>query len=215
MHKNRFFLLWFLAAVCLCGCNKQAKINSQKIDELSQRITRLEQNQAKQMQVLQAELTELAPELNKVNSAYFEKDRDAALFFHTNTLYLLLTIGKQIETQLQLADSEREAQNSLEYAYHTNELSALYICTAQVSQSLIEEQKVIVDSVNAETRNLTADSQAAVLQSIQTSTAPDPALLPWRQSIQADLARLEQKLDLINNRLASTNLPANLPLSSH
>ena len=83
----------------LCGCNKQAKINSQKIDDLSRRITLLEQNQARQMQILQTELNELAPELNKVNSTYFEKDRDAALFFHTNTLYLLLTIGKQIETR--------------------------------------------------------------------------------------------------------------------
>jgi hypothetical protein len=211
MHKTVFFLWWFVAAACLCGCNKQAKINSQKIDELSQRITRLEQNQARQMEVLQAELTELAPELNKMNSSYFEKDRDAALFFHTNTLYLLLTIGKQIETQLQLADSEREAQNSLEYTYHTNELGALYICTAQLSQSLIEEQKVIVDSVNAETRDLTADSQAAIQQSIKTATTPDPALLPWRQSVQADLARLEQKLDLINARLA----PTNSPLSGH
>jgi len=211
MHKNGFFLSLLVAAVCLCGCNKQAKINSQKIDELSQRITRLEQNQAKQMQILQAELTELAPELNKMNSSYFAKDQDAALFFHTNTLYLLLTIGKQIETQLQLADSEREAQNSLEYTYHTNELGALYICTAQLNQSLIEEQKVMVDSVNAETRDLTAESQATILQSIKTSTTPDPALLPWRQSVQADLARLEQKLDLINARLASTNLP----LSGH
>jgi len=208
MHKtNVFFLLWLVAVLSLCGCNKQAKINSQKIDALSQRITRLEQDQAKQMQVLQAELTELAPELNKMNSAYFAKDQDAALFFHTNTLYLLLTIGKQIETQLQLADSEREAQNALEYTYHTNGLGALYLCTAQITQSLIEEQKAIVESVNSETRNLTADSQQAVLQGIKTATTPDPALLPWRQSIQADLARVEQKLDAINSHLTSSNAP--------
>ena len=206
MYKtNVFFLLSLVAIAGLCGCNKQAKINSQKIDELSQRITRLEQNQAKQLQVLQAELTELAPELNKMNSAYFEKDQDAALFFHTNTLYLLLTIGKQIETQLQLADSEREAQNALEYTYHTNGLGALYFCTAQISQSLIEEQKAIVESVNAETRTLTTESQAAILQGVKTATTPDPAWLPWRQSVQADLARVEQKLDAINSRLTSTN----------
>jgi hypothetical protein len=210
MHKSNFFILWFVAGVLLCGCNKQAKINSKKIDDLSQRITRLEENQNQQLKILQGELTELAPELNKVNSAYFEKDRDAALFFHTNTLYLLLTIGKQIETQLQLADSERETQNSLEYTYNTNELSALYLCTAQISQSLIQEQKAIVDSVNAETRNVTADSQAVLLQSIKTATTPDPALLPWRQSIQADLARLEQKLDTISSRLANTN--SSLPI---
>jgi hypothetical protein len=205
MSIPRFCLLLIVAGF-LCGCNKQAKINSQKIDTLSQRITQLEQNQAKQMQILQAELNELAPELNRVNSAYFEKDRDAALFFHTNTLYLLLTIGKQIESQLQLADSEREAQNGLNYAYHTNELGALYICTAQLSQALVDQQKAIVDSVNAETRNAIASSQDAVIAQIKAATAPDPAAAVWRQNMQAELAQLEGKVNALNARL-QTNSP--------
>jgi len=205
MHKIRVFVLLIVAGF-LCGCNKQAKINSQKIDTLSQRITQLEQNQAKQMQILQAELNELAPELNRVNSAYFEKDRDAALFFHTNTLYLLLTIGKQIESQLQLADSEREAQNGLNYAYHTNELGALYICTAQLSQALVDQQKAIVDSVNAETRNAIASSQDAVIAQIKAATTPDPAVAVWRQNMQTELAQLEGKVNALNARL-QTNSP--------
>jgi hypothetical protein len=194
-----------IVAGFLCGCNKQARINSQKIDALSQRITQLEQNQAKQMQILQAELNELAPELNKANSAYFEKDQDAALFFHTNTLYLLLTIGKQIESQLQLAASEREAQNGMDYAYHTNELGALYICTAQLSQALVDQQKAIVDSVNAETRNAIASSQDAVIAQIKASTAPDPSAAVWRQNMQAELAQLEGKVNAINARLQTNN----------
>ena len=205
MHKIRVFIL-LVTAGFLCGCNKQAKINSQKIDTLSQRITQLEQNQARQMQILQTELNELAPELNKANSAYFEKDQDAALFFHTNTLFLLLTIGKQIESQLQLASSEREAQNGMDYAYHTNELGALYICTAQLSQALVDQQKAIVDSVNAETRNAIADSRDAVIAQIKTSTAPDPTAALWRQNMQAELARLEGKVNAINARL-QTNSP--------
>lgn len=194
-----------VGAVFLCGCNKQEKINGQKIEILSQRIGQLEQNQLRQMQVLQAELNEIAPELNKVNSAYFEKDRDAALFFHTNTLYLLLTIGKQIETQLQLADSERETQNALDYTYHTNELSALYLCTAQITQALIDQQKAVVDSVNAETRNAIANSQDAVLAQIKASAVPDPALAVWRQNMQAELARLQGQVDALGARLPSTN----------
>jgi hypothetical protein len=200
----RLFLLLIVAGF-LCGCNKQAKINSQKIDTLSQRIAQLEQNQARQMQILQIELNELAPELNKANSAYFEKDQDAALFFHTNTLFLLLTIGKQIESQLQLASSEREAQNGMDYAYHTNELGALYICTAQLSQALVDQQKAIVDSVNAETRNAIASSQDAVIAQIKASAVPDPAAAVWRQNMQAQLAQLEGKVNAINTRLQTNN----------
>src|SRR5271170_6131663 len=109
------FLLSLAGAVLFCGCNKQAKINNQKIDVLNQKIIQLEQIQSKQMEALQLQLTSLAPMLDKMNNSYFEKNRDDALFFHTNTLYLLLTIGKQIEAQLQAADTEREAQNSQAY----------------------------------------------------------------------------------------------------
>jgi hypothetical protein len=204
MHKIRLLIL-LLVAGFLFGCNKQAKINSQKIDNLSQRITQLEQNQIKQTQVLQAELNELAPALNKASSSYFEKDQDAALFFHTNTLYLLLTIGKQIETQLQLADSEREAQNALDYTFHTNELGAMYVCNAQLSQALIDQQKAIVDSVNAETRHAIEDSQEALIGQIKASTAPDPSVAIWRQNMQAEMAQLEGKINQINARLQTNN----------
>jgi hypothetical protein len=205
MSKVRLLIV-LVAAGFLLGCNKQAKINAQKIDVLSQRIVQLEQNQAKQMQVLQDELNELAPELNKMNSTYFERDQNAALFFHTNTLYLLLTIGKQIENQLQLADSERETQNAMDYTYHTNELSALYLCTSQITHALIDQQKAIVDSVNAETRNAIADSQDAVLAQIKASAVPDPALAAWRQKMLAELAQLQVQVDALSARLPSTNL---------
>jgi outer membrane murein-binding lipoprotein Lpp len=204
MHKIRLLIL-LVAASFLFGCNKQAKINSQKIDNLSQRIAQLEQNQVRQMQVLQAELNELAPELNKASSTYFEKNQDAALFFHTNTLYLLLTIGKQIETQLQLADSEHQAQSALDYTYHTNELGALYICTAQLSQSLIDQQKAIVDSINAETRHAIDESQDDLVTQIKTATAPDPAEAVWRQNMLDELAKLEGKVNIINARLQTSN----------
>jgi len=48
------------------------------------------------------------------------------------------------------------------------------------------------------TRNLTADSQAAVLQSIKISTAPDPALLPLADNPSSRSCALERKLAPIN-----------------
>ena len=74
--------------------------------------------------------------LDKMNDSYFEKNHEDAYFYHTNTLFLLLTIGKQIQAQLQVGDAEREAQNSLEYNYHTNQLGAMYLCTAQIENAM-------------------------------------------------------------------------------
>src|ERR1700680_678716 len=114
--QKKYLLLSLIGAALLCGCNKQAKINSQKIDILSQKIVQLEQSQSQQMTVIQSQLTSLAPMLDKMNDSYFEKNHEDAYFYHTNTLYLLLTVGKKIQAQLETADTEREAQNSLAYS---------------------------------------------------------------------------------------------------
>ena len=54
---QKIYLLTLLTGtIILCGCNKQAKLNSQKIDILSQKIVKLEQDQDRQIQVLQSEL---------------------------------------------------------------------------------------------------------------------------------------------------------------
>jgi outer membrane murein-binding lipoprotein Lpp len=195
--------LLFGLVILLCGCNKQEKINSQKIDVLTQRIAQLEQKQSKQMELLQAELTSLAPELNRVNSSYFEKNRDDALFFHTNTLFLLLTIGKQIENQLQLAATERDSQNSLAYTYHTNQLGTMYLCTAQVEDAMTDQQKAIEDMVNAETRQVGDDLQ----KQIRLSTAPDPAETARRQQMETAIAQIQRDLAAIKNRLEASNQP--------
>src|SRR5277367_31588 len=150
--QRTYLLLSLAGTVLLCGCDKQAKINSQKIDILSQKIIQLEQTQFQQMAVLQSELTSLAPMLDKMNNSYFEKNRDDALFFHTNTLYLLLTIGRQIETQLQLADTERETESLLTYGYHTNQLDTMYLCTAQIESAMAGQESNIEENINAETR---------------------------------------------------------------
>lgn len=212
MQKTYIYLLTVLTGtIILCGCNKQAKLNSQKIDILSQKIVKLEQDQDRQIEVLQSELIQLAPELNKMNSTYFEKNRDESLFFHTNTLYLLLTIGKQIETQLQTADTERETENALAYSYHTNQLGTMYLCTAQAEEAMNDQQKAIVDEVNAETRQVNANSTDALLNQIKASAAPDPAEVARRKQMEAEMAQMQQDLEAIKARLGITNQPVAQP----
>jgi len=40
--RTTFYLLWLTSVLVLCGCNKQAKINSEKIQALSQNILQFE-----------------------------------------------------------------------------------------------------------------------------------------------------------------------------
>ena len=202
---QKTFLLFLLAGtVLLCGCDKQAKINNQKIDILSQKMVQLENNQSAQMAVLQSELTSLAPMLNKMNDTYFEKNRDDAFFFHTNTLYLLLTIGKQIETQLAVAEAERKAETSLLYGYHTNQLDSMVFCTMQIEDAMAAQESNIENQVNAETRQVGAAVGDELLDQIKSS-APDPDDMARRRKLEADVAQMQRDLDAIKARLGITN----------
>ena len=147
----------------------------------------------------------LAPELDRINSSYFEKDQDAALFFHTNTLYLLLTIGRQIEGQLQLADTERQTANGLDYTYHTNQLGALYICTTQLVQAVEDTRKAVVEEVNQSTRQSVGEAEADTVAAVKAASAPDPGLEAWRQQMMASLAQINQRLDVLASRIPATN----------
>src|SRR5665213_3182845 len=213
---QKIILLLSLAGV-LCGCDKQEKINSQKMDVLSQRIAQLEQIQTSQVAVVQSQLKALVPTLDQINGSYFEKNHDDALFFHTNTLYLLLTISKQIETQLQAADSERRAQNSLAYAYHTNQLGALELGTAQIEDAMTSQASRIegsLNAINAETRRANAALSNALNDELSKqikSLAPDAAEIARRQQLEADVAQIQRALDLIQARLEATNQPVAKP----
>jgi outer membrane murein-binding lipoprotein Lpp len=201
-----FFLLSLTGAALLCGCNKQAKINSQKIDILSQKIVQLEQSQSQQMAAIQSQLTSLAPMLDKMNDSYFEKNHEDAYFYHTNTLYLLLTIGKKIQAQLQVGDTERQAQNSLEYNYHTNQLGVMYLCTAQIEDAMASQESRLEDNVNAETRQIGATLGDALLTQIKLS-APDEAEISRRKAMEAEVIQIQRDLDTIKARLGITNQP--------
>ena len=104
--KHKYLLLSLVGAALLCGCDKQTKLNMEK-------MVLIQQNQSKQLATIQAQLTAVAPMLDKVNGYYFEKSHDDAFFFHTNTLYLTLTVGRKIESRLQVAETDREAEHAL------------------------------------------------------------------------------------------------------
>jgi len=186
-------LLPFILVALLCGCDKQTKINSAKIDLLSRNIIQYEQNQSKQMAVIQSQLTSLAPMLDKMNDFYFEKSHDEAFFFHTNTLYLLLTVDKKIEAHLQLADTERESQAALAYSYYTNQMGVLFA----VQDTLNNQETNIVTKVNAETLRLDGE----LLQQIRLAT-PDAAEIARRQQLAADAAEIKRVLAQIELQIA-------------
>jgi hypothetical protein len=205
--RNIFLLLSLSGAVLLCGCNKQAKINSQKIDLLSQKIVELQQDQSKQMALLQAQLTLLAPELSKMNSSYFEKNRDDAFFFHTNTLYLLLTIDKQIESELKVAEADRAVESSQLYGYHTNQIDLAYLCTAQLEGAMTAQESRLAENINAETRRVSAALSDTLSKQIAQAATPDAAEISRRKDLTAALAQIQRDLNTIKSQLDVTNQP--------
>jgi hypothetical protein len=208
--KKCFFAL--TVAALLCGCDKQTKINTQKIEVLTRNISQFEQNQTKQMAAIQAELTSLGPMLDKMNDFYFEKSHDQAFFFHTNTLYLLLTVDKKIESQLQVADTERAAQNAAQntqtYAYYTNQMGTLFLCTAQIQDAITAGERRLEDNLTAETLRSSAATKDELLKQIKVLT-PDTEEIARRKELAADVAQIKTELEVIKAQLGQlTNRPA-------
>jgi hypothetical protein len=196
--KKTFLLLSLAGTALLCGCDKQTKINSEKIELLSRNIIQFEQNQVRQMATIQTELTSLGPMLDKMNDFYFEKSHDQAFFFHTNTLYLLLMVDKKIESQLQLADTERAAQNAQAYDYYTNQMATLF----QVQDALAAQEGRIEDKVNAETKSASDELQQQI-----KLLAPDAAEIARRQEMAATVAEIKRELDQVKAQLGELTNP--------
>jgi hypothetical protein len=204
--KKIFLFLAFTGAVLLCGCNQQARLNGEKIEALSQQVVQLQQAQVRQMVALQAQLTALTPALDKINGSYFEKSHEDAFFFHTNTLYLLLTVDRKIEAQLQVAETERQADSSLAYYYHTNQTDTMYFCVAQIENALEGMETRMVDKLNAQTVR-TGDAVAAQVK----LSAPDESEIARRQELEDEVALIRRDLDEIMAHLKLTNPPATKP----
>src|ERR1039458_8983622 len=169
-------------AVLLCGCGKQTKINTEEIKLLSQQMVLLQQTQARQMAEIQTQLTSLAPMLDK-----------------------------NIESQLQVADAERQSSGSLMYSFHTNEMDLLNFYAVQNQDAMTTQESRIVDKVNAQTRQAVADVRDELLKQIKLS-APDEAATARMKKIESDVAQIRLDLDQIKLQLAQmTNQPAARP----
>ena len=206
--KIKCLLPVLTGAVLLCGCDKQTRANTEKIQALSQQIVQLQQSQARQLKTMQMELATLAPSLDKTNYYYFSRSRDDALFFHTNTLFLLLTIGQKIEAQLQYADTERQAENAQARQFHTNQMTALASGTAQITKALADQAGQIEDNVNAETRRAGTSLGNTLANQIKLS-APDSSARIIQ--LQAAMSQMQRELALIKVGMGITNMPATGP----
>jgi hypothetical protein len=74
-----------------------------------------------------------------------------------------------------------------------------------------DQQKAIVDEVNAETRQVNASASDALLNQIKASAAPDPAEIARRKQMETELAQMHQDLEAIKARLGITNQPVAQP----
>lgn len=226
-------------AALLCGCDKQTKTNTAKLEALSQQTAALQANQAKQLAAIQSQLASLTPNLDAINNTYFTKSQRDALFYHTNTLFLLLTVGQKIEGELQVADTERAAEHALAFHYHTNEIDTMFYCTARIETALTAQEKRMVNDINAEIRqmgaslsnNFNAEARQtgtnlnngllqlnnkllqlndSLLQQIK-ALAPDKAETAQRQQMAADMAQIKRDLEQIKARLNTISPPATKP----
>jgi hypothetical protein len=207
--QKKHLLPLLTGAALLCGCDRQTRLNTEKIELLSQKMVQLQESQARQMAVFQAELTQLAPMMDKMNGIYFEKTHDDALFFHTNTLFLMLTVDKKIESQLQVADTERAADGALAYAYHTNEMDMLHFYHTQLQDALTAQEKSIEDEIaaaHAGTRQLATNLSDELSREIKLS-APDAAETARWQQMEADVAQMRQDLAALKAQLGQPSVP--------
>jgi hypothetical protein len=199
-------LLLIAGAAFLGGCDKQTQVNTEKIQSLSQKIIQLQQNQAKDLAALQSQLASLPPMLDKMDSYYYAKGHDDALFYHTNSLQLLLAVDRKIAAQFQDAATERETANALAYYYHTNQTDTMFFCAAQIEDAMAGQEKRIEDTVNAETRRVGAGVADELGQQIKSS-APDKEEIARQKEMEAEVIQIQRDLALIKVRLGITNPP--------
>jgi len=201
-----FYSLLLAGAVLLCGCDKQTRLNTEQITALSQKLVAIQQIQSQQLATIQSELTSLAPMLERTNSVLFEKSHDDAFFYHTNTLFLLLLVDNKIESELQVAAAEREADKALAYAYHTNETDLLRLGISQIQDALAGQENRLMTNLIAETSRTVADQNEAVLEQMK-ALAPDADETARRTRFVADVAQLKLDVAQIKAHFGLTNSP--------
>jgi hypothetical protein len=199
--KRIQFLFALVVAVILCGCDKQMQVNTQKIDVLTQKMFTVQQNQSRQMADIQAQLTALSARLDKTGADYFIKSQDKALFYHTNTLYFLLTIDKKIQSELQLAEAARDSANSRAFFYHTNMIDTVYFCTSQMADGMAAQEKRMEDSVKDASGQLGKTLGEELARQKQISTADKAEMIKRLDSLETKLTQIQHDLDQLKARL--------------
>jgi uncharacterized caspase-like protein len=205
--QKTFFIFLFAGAALFCGCDKETQVNTEKIQALSQKMIQLQQSQARELAALQSQLASLPPMLDRMDSYYYAKGHDDALFYHTNTLQLMLLMEKKNEAQFQYAGTERETASSLAYYYHTNQTDTMFFCAAQIEDAMANQEKRIEDNVNAETKRANAALGDELQQQIKL-LAPDKAEAARRLEMESTVEQIQRDLDQIKARLGITNAPA-------
>jgi hypothetical protein len=140
------------------------------------------------------------------------------LFFHTNTLFLLLTVGKQIESQLRAAEAEQQAQSARAFSFHTNQINLMYLCTAHIEDSLISQEKRILDKMTAENRQANAVLSNALIKAVSEvlskqikTLVPDAAEVARRRKLESDVAQIQEELIRLKVWPENTNRSASRP----
>lgn len=204
-------LLFALAGVVLlCGCNKQMEANTQKIDALTQKMFIVQESQSKQLEAIQAELSALATRMDRIQAQYFDQSQDRALFYHTNTLYFLLTIDKKIQSQFQLAEAARDSASTRAYFYHTNTLDTLYFCTSQIADALTAQEKRMSDSLKDETAQLKNLGDELASRK-KTAASDQEETLQRMDALATRLAQIERDLAQIKALPGKSNSPSVRP----
>jgi hypothetical protein len=199
------------AAAMLCGCDKQVKLNTEKIDVLTQKMFTVQQNQSKQLADIQTQLASLTTRMDKTEAEYFLQSQDKALFYHTNALYFLLTIDRKIQSQFQLAEAARDSANTRAFFYHTNTLDTLYFCTSQIADALTAQEKRIEDSVKDESGRL-AKNLGDALASQKAASAADKAEVIKQMAVMQDkLAQMQRDLEQLKAQLGKNGQPPGQP----
>lgn len=199
---NKFFQLSAILAgvVLLCGCNKDIRIKTEKIDELTRQMFAMQQEQARQLAEMRSQLSALPVHLDKTQLDYFVKGQEKALFYQTNALFLLLAVDKKIQAQFLEAAEARVAANQQALAIHTNETEVILYGTAQITTALASQEK-----------NLGAEIQRAStalgnsLTNLVQQLAADKSDASRLKTIEAELIQIQRDLGLLKNRLGITN----------
>jgi len=207
--KIFYLFIALVGALFLSGCDKQTQLNVQEINSLTQKMFANQQEQARELAALKAQMAVLPVQMDKTLLDYFVKSQEKALFYQTNALFLLLAVDKKIQSQFDLAAEGRELASRQAHAFHTNENELIIYCTAQTAAAIAAQEKRITDNLGAEIRRasttLGTDLTNQFRQLTADTLAADKSDATRLQAIQADLTRMQRDLDLLKARLAATN----------